>query len=433
MYIDKQTLEDLSVFNKEEEFSIFHKIDFTQTDGGREWLQYFLSHPFDDLTSILNTQEAIRYIATRSDHWPVCISNGTIIMIEKFFETGLADIPQGNNFFQNWSYKTFMNADYGLVRFSSTHFVDFIKGVQQLIALFADDAPVYIRQYAERASEILSRKQLSAIGSASLDSLKNIFQCARAFKVNRHAVEELIDIYSRFDAWHSMAQAVKKYQLNFPVFVQRDTPVFEAVSLYHVLLPQPVPYDVKLDDQHNFMFLTGANMAGKSTLIKSVGAAVFLAQSGMGVPAASLRLSLFDGILSNIQVHDNIARGESYFYNEVQRIKNTILRISNGKKWLVLIDELFKGTNIKDAMNCSLAVIKGLIKIDHSLFILSTHLYEIGEDLRSNPNIIFRYFEIDSSGTEIRFSYHLKDGISNDRIGYLILQREKVTELLEKL
>lgn len=199
------------------------------------------------------------------------------------------------------------------------------------------------------------------------------------------------------------------------------------------MLDQPIAYNTDLDTTHNFMFLTGANMAGKSTLIKSVGAAVFLAQTGMGVPAASLRMSLFDGILTNIQVQDNIAKGESYFYNEVQRIRNTILRISDGKQWLVLIDELFKGTNIQDAMNCSLAVIRGLIKIDHSLFILSTHLYEIGDDLKAYANIIFRYFEIDASGTEIKFNYHLKEGISNDRIGYVILQREGVTHLLDQL
>ena len=63
-------------------------------------------------------------------------------------------------------------------------------------------------------------------------------------------------------------------------------------------------------------------------------------------------LTLFDGVLSNINVADNIVKGESFFFNEVQRIKNTIDKINNGKKWLVLIDELFKGTNVQDAMKC---------------------------------------------------------------------------------
>jgi len=146
-----------------------------------------------------------------------------------------------------------------------------------------------------------------------------------------------------------------------------------------------------------------------------------------------MKLTLFDGLLSNINVVDNIARGESFFFNEVQRIKNTIEKINNGKKWLVLIDELFKGTNVQDAMKCSLTVIKGLIKIKNSLFILSTHLYEIGEELKPYPNISFRYFETNVTEDQLSFSYQLREGISNDRIGYVILKREKVVDMLEKL
>lgn len=130
---------------------------------------------------------------------------------------------------------------------------------------------------------------------------------------------------------------------------------------------------------------------------------------------------------------DNIAKGESYFFNEVQRIKHTIEKINNGRKWLVLIDELFKGTNVQDAMKCSLTVIKGLIRMKNSLFILSTHLYEIGEELKAYPNISFRFFETQVSEEQLQFSYQLKEGISNDRLGYLILKREKVVDMLEKL
>ena len=174
-------------------------------------------------------------------------------------------------------------------------------------------------------------------------------------------------------------------------------------------------------------------MAGKSTFIKSVGAAVFLAHIGMGVPAQQMKLTLFDGLLSNINVVDNIAKGESFFFNEVQRIKHTIEKINDGKKWLILIDELFKGTNVQDAMKCSSTVIEGLLKMKNSLFILSTHLYEIGEDLKKYPNIDFKYFETSVINDQLHFPYHLKDGISNDRLGYLILKREGVVEMLEKM
>jgi DNA mismatch repair ATPase MutS len=199
------------------------------------------------------------------------------------------------------------------------------------------------------------------------------------------------------------------------------------------LLSNPVGYDLEMNRDTNFIFLTGANMAGKSTLIKAVGLSVYLAHLGLGVPADEMKLTLFEGILSNINVADNIVKGESYFFNEVKRIKETILRINDGRRWLILIDELFKGTNIQDAMKCSLAVIEGLNKMKNGLFILSSHLYEIGEELKNIPSISFKYFETELKDNELLFSYKLKDGISKDRMGYLILQREGVTSLLENI
>jgi DNA mismatch repair ATPase MutS len=174
-------------------------------------------------------------------------------------------------------------------------------------------------------------------------------------------------------------------------------------------------------------------MAGKSTFIKSVGTAVFLAHIGMGIPAQQMQLSLFDGLLSNINVADNILKGESYFYNEVQRIKATVTKISDGRKWLILIDELFKGTNVEDAMKCSTAVIEGLRKMKNSIFILSTHLYEIADELKKYSNMSFYYFETTTFADQLLFSYQLKKGVSNDRLGYLILQREGVVDLLKQL
>ena len=121
------------------------------------------------------------------------------------------------------------------------------------------------------------------------------------------------------------------------------------------------------------------------------------------------------------------------FYNEVQRIKNTVLKINDGKKNCVLIDELFKGTNILDAMKCSTQVIEGLQKLKSSIFILSTHLYEISDGLTKHNNIQFSYFETSVKDKQLHFQYHLTPGISQDRIGYLILEREGVVDLLNAL
>ena len=95
----------------------------------------------------------------------------------------------------------------------------------------------------------------------------------------------LIEIYGKLDAWYSMAMAGKEFNLVMPEIQDTEFPFIEIKALHHLLLPEAVSYDVQMDPKSNFFFLTGANMAGKSTFIKSVGAALFLAHLGMGVPA----------------------------------------------------------------------------------------------------------------------------------------------------
>ncbi|MBA2250227.1 MAG: DNA mismatch repair protein MutS [Chitinophagaceae bacterium] len=438
MEIDKTTLNDLSVFNHEEEFSIFNKLDFTRTIGGMERLFYQFSRPLNTVDEINAVQQTIQIIGQKKELWPGMISNGTIMVIHKFYETGIDALPSYATATSAYSYKIFHGADFSLVKYSTGHAFDFLKGMKKIIDIFLDDScPASLKKILQSADSILNKEQLKIVFKKEknddltmIDMLRLANFIRNYYKQN---VFELMEIYNQLDAWYSMALAMEKYDLHFPVFSKDEEPVIQAKGLYHILVPDPVSYDITLNRKCNFIFLTGANMAGKSTFIKSVGAAVFLAHIGMGVPAVSMHLTMFEGMLSNINVVDNISKGESYFYNEVQRIKNTILKINDRRKWLILIDELFKGTNVQDAMKCSATVIEGLIKIKNSLFILSTHLYEIGEDLKKYPNISFKYFETTVEDEQLKFSYQLMNGISNDRLGYLILKREKVIELLDEL
>ncbi len=438
MQIDKVTFNDISVFHPEEEFSIFHKLNFTKTYGGKEWLRRFFNEPHSDLKRIIGTQNILKTLIAHIDEWPAEITNGTIIMMDKFFDYNLDPVPKSPSSLNSLTYKLLHSQDYSLAKFSVKHFSDFFRGLKKLSLLFAEtELPPQMQFYLDRINKVLTEVPLQQLASLppneKLNAEQNLYYTHFLRTQYRTDAIEMMDVYSRLEAWYSMAMAVKEYDLVFPQFIDQEQPYFEGQGLYHVLLHQPVAYDIVMSPQHNFLFLTGANMAGKSTLIKAIGSSAFLAHLGMGVPAKSMRLTLFDGLLTNINVTDNIAKGESYFFNEVQRIKNTIYKINDGKKWLVLIDELFKGTNVQDAMKCSLVVIKGLIKIKNSLFILSTHLYEIGEELKAYPNISFKYFETTVTDDQLEFSYQLKEGVSDDRIGYVILRREKVVEMLEKL
>jgi len=438
METDKTTLNDLSIFNHEEEFSVFSKLNFTRTVGGREKLRQIFSKSLNDIQSINDVQKTLQLLLAKESQWPLSISNGSIMMIHKFYETSIDQPPPHPSLSSAHYYKLFHGPDFSLVKYSTGHAFDFIKGMQHILAVFLnDETPDNLKKLLDKTKSIIKKQQFDIISKKEKSNDLTITEMLTlAYFIRYHYKQhlfELIEIYFHLDAWYGMAMAVKEFQLNFPVFTISEEPVLKAEKLYHILLDNPVAYNIELNAKNNFIFLTGANMAGKSTFIKAVGSSVFLAHIGMGVPAKSMELSLFDGLLSNINVVDNVIKGESYFYNEVQRIKNTILKITDSRKWLILIDELFKGTNVQDAMKCSTVVIEGLIKIKRSLFILSTHLYEIGDELKKYPNIDFKYFETNVTDDKLSFSYQLKNGISNDRLGYLILKKEKVIELLEGL
>ncbi len=438
METDKTTLNDLSVFNHEDEFSVFDKLNLTRTTGGREKLRQIFYYSLSDIESIKNVQDTLKLIIQKKEQWPLLMSNGTVMMIYKFYESSIDEPPSRPAPISAYLYKLFHGPDFSLIKYSVGHAFDFIKGMKQICSVFLqDEAPRNLKKLLEKASVLIERHQFQMVfEKEKAEDLSQSQMLSFAYYIRYHYKQyffELIDIYSQLDAWYGMAMAVNEFNLSFPVFISSDEPVLQARKLYHILLHDPVAYDVKLNQNNNFIFLTGANMAGKSTFIKAVGSAVFLAHIGMGVPAESMELSLFDGLLSNINVVDNISKGESFFYNEVQRVKNTILKVSDKRKWLILIDELFKGTNVEDAMKCSTVVVEGLIKIKRSLFILSTHLYEISENLKGYPNIDFKYFETEVTGDKLVFNYQLKDGVSNDRLGYLILKKEKVIDLLESL
>ncbi len=179
------------------------------------------------------------------------------------------------------------------------------------------------------------------------------------------------------------------------------------------------------------LFLTGANMAGKSTFMKSFGIAVYLAHLGFPVAASRMEFSVRDGLYSSINVPDNISLGYSHFYAEVLRVKQVAEAVSKRKRLVVLFDELFKGTNVKDAYDATLAVTEAFAGYRNSCFIISTHIIELGEVLgRSCSNMQFAYLPTVMEGPAPRYTYQLEPGITGDRQGMIIIQNEKIFEIL---
>lgn len=438
MEVDKTTISDLGIFDQNDELSIFEQLDRTLTTRGREQLRRLFLNPLSKVEEIVDTQKVIQKIMENLDAWPGDISNGSILVIEKMYESYFDSIPANPGKWDAFSYKLIHGPDYSLLRYSIGHCFDFLRGMLQIAAILDDDnCPAILKGLIGEIHLVTDKPELARL---KLNGKKLILTPVEILRSGhfllyrfKHHLQAIMKLHARLDAWYSMAKISKEKKLAFPEFVESDSTFLQSDGLYHLLVPNAIPYDLHIGREKNFLFLTGANMAGKSTYIKSVGVAVFLAHTGMGVPAKKMQLTLFNGLLSNINVIDNLAKGESYFFNEVQRIKSTLVKINDGRKWLILIDELFKGTNIQDAMKCSSTVIEGLLKIRSSVFILSTHLYEIAEDLKQYPNIIFRYFETGLKNDELFFSYTMQDGVSKDRMGFLILKQQGVVDLIQKL
>lgn len=436
MQIDNTTLQDLSFHSGTQ--SAFSLIDRCTTQAGTEVLKRHIQHPPLTFEALLHYQEAVKFWLKYTNKWPAVISNGTLVMLEQFYESAEGGIHKPSAFslaMEALMQKLFNKNQYSYIRFSVSHLVDFLQGCSELVTLLSNDPPLLVRQELEKMKAVtalpLAASLMATAGDAAQKELIRLSYYARRNLSKQ--VDQLVVCYARLDAMRALAVATREHNWIMPDLQPSDKLHFHAQQLYHPLLLHPVAYDLELSRQHNFLLLTGANMSGKSTLIRAMGLAALLAHLGMGVPAAGMQISFLEGIITNMQVEDNIFMGESYFYAEVQRMKLTAQKLNRNRFHLVLMDELFKGTNVHDAYECSRAVVEGLLHQEYNLMALSTHLNELSDTLKSVPNIIFRYCYTNiSADGQYHFTYQLKEGVSKDRIGFLVLKNEGVLALLHQ-
>jgi len=439
MQNDKITLKDLSVFSADADGGIFDLIDRTATQMGRDHLQQLIFHPPDTFEQLKDLQDTIKFWSQNRELWPGIISNGTLVMLEKFFESAdnVTAPPSGFTKMLGAFFQKLLNRnEYFFTQFSLSHLSDLLTGCTQLIEILKqDNVPVLLKNELEAIEKELQHRLtpelLKVTKKTPYSELATLSYKAR--REMKNMVYRLMAHYARLDAWQSMGRATLEHKWVFPVLQPALPAGFDANGLYHPLLNKPTSYDVDFNNARNFLLLTGANMSGKTTFMRAMGVGALLAHLGMGVPAVAMRISFLSGIITSMQVEDNIMKGESFFFAEVQRMKHTAQKLVQSAPHLVLMDELFKGTNVHDAYECTRAVVEGLLKHPQHLMVLSTHLYEVAQHFSERKEIIFAYFVTNTSENgDFIFTYELKQGISNDRIGYRILQKEGVIALLNR-
>jgi len=375
---DRQTLDDLGIFpNANNHKSVFALFNNTKTLGGEIKLLEIFKMPSADINTISSRIEIISYF----------LKNELVLLIDKQScddNKGLPTLLQG--------FRTII-----IEIFDSNDFI-FIKGL---------------------------------INNPKINSI----ELAKADQVFRHSAKEemktLLNIIYQLDIYISVSVTAKNLSFTLPVINYDGQSTLVLKGLFHPFIANPILNDVKFDIDHNLCFVTGTNMAGKSTFLKAVGISIYLSQLGFPVPAAYMQTSGFDGLMTTINIDDNIDEGHSHFYSEVLRVKHVAKKISQSQKIFVIFDELFRGTNVKDAYDASLAIISAFAKVRKCLFMVSTHIVEVANDLQCIDNINFRYMETIFDKGNPTYSYKLKEGITEERLGMWIVKNEGIVEIIE--
>ena len=229
---------------------------------------------------------------------------------------------------------------------------------------------------------------------------------------NRDLVPTWFDVLAEYDALSSLAT----FAFNNPEFIYPETRSgdfhLNAREIGHPLIRKEecVKNDIEIRGWNQFCIITGANMSGKSTFLRTVGVNLLLAMIGAPVFAKKMHFTPIE-IYSSIRTNDSLVKRESYFYAELKRLKEIIDELEKGKQLLILLDEILKGTNSKDKQTGSIALIKQLMKY-RLAGMFATHDLLLGELVDHYPeNIINLCFEISIEGDRMEIDYKLQPGV----------------------
>lgn len=227
-------------------------------------------------------------------------------------------------------------------------------------------------------------------------------------------VLQWIDALSNFDSIIGFAT----YAFNNSQYVVFPTPlnskvVIDASELGHPLIPAKdrVCNSIRIAGQPSVLIITGANMAGKSTFLRTLAVNMVLAMNGAPVCARNFEFTPC-GIMSSIKIQDSLVNNESYFYSELLRLKAILVQIEENPRTMVILDEILRGTNTKDKQVGSLGLLEKLIERGANV-VIATHDLAIGELANKYPEIVHNYcFEVELTNNQLVFDYKLKSGIS---------------------
>ncbi|HWI92153.1 MAG TPA: hypothetical protein VNT20_12810 [Flavisolibacter sp.] len=241
---------------------------------------------------------------------------------------------------------------------------------------------------------------------------------------NRNVVPKLFEMIAEMEVLNSLAT----FHFNHPDWclpkLVNEHFAFESKELGHPLIPhaERINNNFSVEKGMLISLVTGSNMAGKSTFLRSIGVNIVLAQMGAPVCAKSFTVSPVR-LMTSMRISDNLAENTSTFYAELKKLKTIIEAVNNYEKVFVLLDEILRGTNSHDRHTGSDALIKQLIRHD-AYAVIATHDLVLAKLQKQYPQSIDNYhFDVQVKGEELFFDYKLKDGVCHSLNASLLMKK----------
>lgn len=432
--IDEQTSSDLELFEQAwDGTSVFSYFDFACSDGGKACMRRMFESPPVDARQIRERVDAMIYLGQLP--FFLDIRREELNFIEIYLQQDA--VPKRNVLhLTSRAVKGWLNPDNDC--FLRQRAVPYLGRLIHELGTFMNELPMgsipkMVKDLQQEVKKVLAREGMQYLTNQKKDSFwsrENLDLYFRGEELG--GVRVVLDTLYMLDALRTVGTIAKEQGLTFPLF-SGERRMVRIEGLYHLFLKEPVRNDVLLDGQRHLCFLTGPNMAGKSTYMKAFGVAVYLAHCGFPVPASRMELSPFRGLFTTINLSDNLSLGYSHYYNEVARVKYVVEQVRDLEDVVVVFDELFRGTNVKDAFDASRAVVGALARLKQGVFMISSHIVEVAGTLEKEDSVDFRFFDIRMENDEPRYTYHLREGVSEERIGMYILRKAGVVDLIESL
>jgi len=435
---DQQTLNDLNLLGKHRRGSILSLFCKVHTTGGERLLEEMFRQPLTEVAAINQRSDLFRYFAGLSLTFP--LSGSQVEAMENYLESpGHGHLPATvwHSLRQKAMESLLRDETYKLLREGLLAAVSGLQALYVFLRELAARDP--LDPYTLRASEalaVLEDRRLASVLDEDRPEDWPLLTVARYDHLLRtrlrQGLETVRNVLSELDVYIAVGNLARLNGWGYARALSSQDNIVWVKGLRHPAVNNAVGNELVLNKDSNMLFLTGANMAGKSTFMKAFGVSVYLAHMGFPVAATEMVFSVRDGLFSSINVADDLSQGHSHFYAEVLRVKKVAEAVAAGKRLVVLFDELFKGTNVKDAYDGTLAVTQGFARYRRCAFIISTHIVEAGEVLRRQNNLRFAYLPTVLEDGRPRYPYILREGIAADRIGMTIIENEGIIDIIKK-